>query len=95
MLSHGFQELESPGQDLPHTSKHAPGRRRDSHRLNGTQEATDTAIPPESVEPRLGSYFYSWPISSTTSPTFTVSQLLSVTAGQTHTCSKEPNRLTL
>ncbi len=89
VLSHGFQELASPGQDLPHTSKRtnththarAPGWRKDSHRLNHTHEATDTALPPETEEPRLRSYFYSCPISSTTSPTFTVSELLSLTAG--------------
>lgn len=49
MLSHGFQELVSPRQDLPHANKHTrtPGWRIDSHRLNGTHEATDTALPPE------------------------------------------------
>lgn len=43
MLSHGLQEPVSPGLDLPH----APGWRIDSHQLNSTHEATNTALPPE------------------------------------------------
>lgn len=52
MLSRGLQELVSPGQDLPHTANthtHTPGWRIESHRLNSTHEATDTALPPETV----------------------------------------------
>lgn len=74
MLSYGFQELVSAGQDPPHT----PGQRIDSRRLNGAHEATDTAGPPGDGGARAAQfYFYSCPISSTTGPVFTVYELLS------------------
>lgn len=71
-----FLMAPEAGESLARSTARAPGRRRDGHRLNSTHETTDTALSPERRGARLQSYFYSCPISSTTSPIFTCSGLL-------------------